>query len=60
MVAQAIDDMQAGLDPVQARNAVLAGGSRRRHLLQVGPCRLPPRFSCSPWLLYLSSLYRTP
>ena len=42
MVDQAIDDMQAGLDPVQARDAVLAGGSRRRHLLQVGPCRLLP------------------
>ena len=40
MVAQAIDDMQAGLDPVQARNAVLAGSSRRRHLLQVGSAPL--------------------
>ena len=42
MVDQVIGDMQAGLDPVQARDAVLAGSSRRRHLLQVGSCRLPP------------------
>ena len=51
MVAQVVDDMQAGLDPVQARNAVLAGGSRRRHLLQVGLCRFQPasaaELSCS-------------
>ena len=48
MVAQAIDDMQAGLDPVQARNAVLAGSSGRRHLLQVGSMQPPTCFSCSP------------
>ena len=40
MVAQDILEMEAGLDPVQARNAVLAGGSRRRHLLQVGPMHI--------------------
>ena len=28
MVAEAVKDMQDGLDPVQARDAVLAGGSR--------------------------------
>ena len=36
MVAQAIVEKQGGLDPVQARSAVLTGSSRRRHLLQVG------------------------
>eukprot|EP00891_Asterochloris_glomerata_P008224 jgi/Astpho2/8224/fgenesh1_pg.00122_%23_8_t len=34
MVAQAIVEKQGGLDPVQARSAVLTGSSRRRHLLQ--------------------------
>ena len=40
MVAQDILEMEAGLDPVQARNAVLAGGSKRRHVLQVGSALL--------------------
>ena len=42
MVDQVIVEMEAGKDPVQARSAVLAGGSKRRHLLQVGPFRHTP------------------